>query len=104
LGRIVPLIGPEESVLNIVKELLTDPAIDSPRKYVVLMYLSLVEITPERVSDLFKFYYELTTLALKELKERDGKETTHFWEVLFEKIYQYGMLLLIGSKSVLLSV
>jgi len=62
------LIGQEESVLNIVKEMLTDPDIDSPHKYIVLMYLSLVEITEEKVSDLFKFYYELTSHALKELK------------------------------------
>lgn len=57
LNQVVPLGCPQDAILQAVKEALTDPDLDHPRKYLPLLYLSLLEVAAERVSDLFKFYY-----------------------------------------------
>ena len=66
--------------------------------------MSLIEVEPDKVSDLFKFYYELTSHAIKELREGKHALPPSIWDNIFEKVYQYGMLLLIGSRSILLSI
>jgi hypothetical protein len=69
-----------------------------------LLYISLINVESDNVSDLFKFYYELTSHAIRELKEDKHSISPTYWEAILEKIYQYGMLLLIGSRSILLNV
>ena len=87
----------EVSIVTAAKEVLTDPELSNPHKYLPLMYVALLE-RPERTSEVCKFYYELMSHAIKEEHGGSGGE----WKGLFERMYQLGMLLLVGSRGMLL--
>lgn len=98
-----PFAGQTEKMIVEIKEALVDPELSTPYKLPVLMYASLLCAKNDDGSQLLSFYYEFTSKALKDLK-RNSKEKEEFWENLFEKIYQFGILLLAGNRTLLLSM
>lgn len=54
-----------EKLLNIVKEALFDPDLQTSYKFPVLMYASLLSTQGDQTSSLLSFYYDFTSQALK---------------------------------------
>ncbi len=69
MNQVIPLGHPGGNLIDQIKEILTDPEVHHPKKYLTLLYISLIDVDEDKISDLFKFYYELTSHAIKELKE-----------------------------------
>lgn len=76
--NLVHLIHPQHNILHSIKDALTDPELSNSHKYILLMYVSLLDVDHSKIVDLSRFYYELTSHAIRELKE-GKKETDAFW-------------------------
>lgn len=72
------LINHQHNILHPIIDALTDPELNNHNKYIILMYISILDVDHGKILDLSKFYYELTSHAIKEIKE-GKKETDAFW-------------------------
>ena len=92
-----------DKIFSELKEVLFDTNLRSAYKLLVIIYAALLFGQNQLSSGLLSFYYEFASYALKELKE-GPVEKQELWSVLFEKIYYFGMLLLTGNRTLLLSM
>ena len=68
LERLLPVFHQSPtSIIIASKDVLTDPELSNPFKYLPLIYAALME-KPERTSEMCKFYYEMMSHAIKELR------------------------------------